>query len=141
MIGETINLLHVERIDHGIRAIENHALIEQLKQKKIALTVCPLSNLALGIVKNLQQHPLKQLLDAGLMVTINSDDPAFFKGYIAENYYDAVTKMGLSVQDIIQCAHNSFQASFASEKRKKECLEELSSFLINFPNNLLVHLK
>lgn len=130
MIRETIQLLNVERIDHGIHAIDDNSLVKELIEKKIALTVCPLSNLSLGIVKNLQQHPLKQLLDLGVMITINSDDPAFFNGYIAENYYDAVIQMGLSREDIIQCARNSFQASFASETRKNECLEQLNSFLV-----------
>lgn len=128
-IRETIELLHVERIDHGIQAIADPSLIAELSQKQIPLTVCPLSNVALGIVKNLAEHPLKKLFYAGIMVTINSDDPAFFNGYIAENYYAAITEMGLSLADIIQCARNSFLASFASNARKKECLERLNSYV------------
>lgn len=122
MIRETIKLLHVDRIDHGIQAIHDPRLIKELVQKKIPLTVCPLSNVALGIIQDLQHHPLKKLIDAGVIVTLNSDDPAFFNGYIAENYYAAVTQMGLSFDDLVQCARNSFYASFASESRKRECL-------------------
>lgn len=126
MIQETIRLLHVDRIDHGIQAIHDPSLIRELVEKKIPLTVCPLSNVALGIVKDLVHHPLKKLLDSGVVVTINSDDPAFFHGYIAENYYAAFTQMGLSYSDLVQCARNSFQASFASEIRKRECLALLA---------------
>ena len=129
MIRETIELLHVERIDHGIQSVHNLSVMEEIIQKKIPLTLCPLSNLALGVVKNLQPYPFKQMLDAGIIVTINSDDPAFFKSYIADNYYSAVTQMGLSLDDVIQCARNSFEASFASDMRKKECLEKLSNFV------------
>lgn len=126
MIREAIQLLHVERIDHGIQVLDDPSLITELIQKNISVTVCPLSNVALGLVKNLQQHPLKKMLDAELTVSINSDDPAFFHGYIAENYYAAVTQMGLSFEDVVQCARNSFQASFASESRKNECLDLLA---------------
>lgn len=129
LIREIIELLHVERIDHGIQAIHDSSLIQELIEKRIALTICPLSNLALGIVKNLESHPLKKMLDGGIIVTINSDDPAFFKDYIAQNYYAAADQMGLTLDDLIQCARNSFQASFTSDARKKECLEKLNVFV------------
>ncbi len=128
-IKEAIELLKVERIDHGIRAIEDPALMKELVQRKIPLTVCPLSNYALGIVKNLKYHPLKKMIDAGVITTINSDDPAFFGGYIAENYYAAITQMGLSIDNDIECAKNSFVFSFASDDRKKECLTIVQEYV------------
>lgn len=131
MVREAIVDLHVERIDHGIRAWENSSVVEELVRKKIPLTVCPLSNLELGIVKSLKQHPLKKLLDAGVIVTINSDDPAFFKAYIAENFLVAVTEIGLTVDDIVHCARNSFHASFIADTRKNEYVTMLDAYVSN----------
>ncbi len=128
-IRHAVQFLGVERIDHGIQCMHDPELVKELASKKIPLTVCPLSNVALNLIKNIKEHPLKKMFDAGLMVTINSDDPAFFDGYIAENYYAAFEQIGLSYDDLITCARNSFIASFASKERKKECLKILQDYI------------
>lgn len=132
-IRDTIELLHAERIDHGIYIMQDPNVVELLRKKHTALTVCPLSNVALGVVKNLKIYPLKSMLDVGLIVTINSDDPSFFHGYIADNYYAAITVMGLTIQDLITCARNSFNFSFASDERKQECLKLLEVYSKDLP--------
>jgi adenosine deaminase len=93
--------------------------------------VCPLSNIALGFYKNLAEHPLKMMLDAGIIVTINSDDPAFFDGYIADNYRIAAEYMGLTHDDIITCARNSFLASFIDSETKKKYMDLLEEYVRN----------
>ena len=125
----SIERLKVERIDHGIQCAQSPYVMNFLAERKIPLTVCPLSNVALRIIENLKVHPIKKMIDAGIVVTVNSDDPAFFGGYIAENYNVAVAQCHLSMEDIVQCARNSFTASFASQERKKECLDILSTYI------------
>lgn len=133
-VRQTLDALHVERIDHGFGCAEDPELMARIARENVALTICPLSNLMLGLVDDLEKHPLKKLLDAGLMVSINSDDPAFFDGYIAENYFAAATKMALTTDDIITCARNSFLSSFASEERKRHCLQKLADYLAQQTN-------
>lgn len=128
-ILDAINVLHVERIDHGIHVVEDPSVMQKIIEKKIPLTLCPLSNQQLGVAKNLTPYPLKQMLNEGALVTINSDDPAFFNSYIADNYYFAFTESGLSIDDLISCARNSFQASFTSQHRKEELIEKLENFI------------
>lgn len=111
-IHEALTELHVRRIDHGVRAEEDPALIEDLRRRRIPLTVCPLSNVKLRVFNRLQDHNLKRLLDAGLCVTINSDDPAYFGGYLSENFRQSARALSLSPQDIARLAKNSFEASF-----------------------------
>ena len=118
-VWEALELLHVDRIDHGNRALEDAKLVERLRADEIPLTVCPLSNLKLAVVDQLRNHPLKRMLDAGLIVTVNSDDPSYFGGYINKNFTDIARSLNLSESDVVALARNSFTASFlpASEIR------------------------
>ena len=125
-IWEAIDKLKVLRIDHGVRCLEDKALVSELIKRKIPLTVCPLSNVRLGVFKSLKEHNLKKLLDSGLLVTINSDDPAYFSGYVTENYLAVLKALKLTKQEIYQLAKNSFEASFLSESHKKQCLQKVN---------------
>ena len=124
-VREALGQLHVERIDHGNRAMEDPALVERLREEAVPLTVCPLSNLALKVVDRLEQHPLPQMLAAGLRVTVNSDDPAYFGGYIEDNYQAVRTRLGLSGEDLLTVAANSFDACFADEEQRALWQDEL----------------
>ncbi len=126
-IVEALDLLGVERIDHGVRAVEDPALMARLAREQVALTVCPLSNVKLCVFQRLEQHNLKQLLDAGLKVTINSDDPAYFGGYIAQNYVDTARALGLSRVELKRIARNSLEASFAPEALRQPWFERLDA--------------
>ena len=117
-VHEALDLLKVDRIDHGNRSLEDDALTDRLAKDGIGLTVCPLSNLKLCGVKDMRDHPLKKMLDLGLMATVNSDDPAYFGGYMNENYLDVAKALNLSREDIITLAGNSITVSFADDKRK-----------------------
>lgn len=114
-IEEALDILQVERIDHGVRAAESPALMERLAREQVPLTVCPLSNVKLCVFERLQDHNLKQLLDAGLKVTINSDDPAYFGGYVGQNYQQTAEALGLSRTELKQLAKNSLEASFVPQ--------------------------
>lgn len=111
-IWEAINLLHVNRIDHGIRCDEDETLIEYLKQKQIPLTVCPLSNVKLKAVDSMSKHNILKLLNNGLMVTVNSDDPAYFGGYLNKNYEALVECLDMNEKELRKLVQNSFDASF-----------------------------
>ncbi|AMO38380.1 adenosine deaminase [Thauera humireducens] len=126
-IVEALDLLGVERIDHGVRAAEDAALMARLAREQVALTVCPLSNVKLCVFQRLEQHNLKQLLDAGLKVTINSDDPAYFGGYIAQNYVDTARALGLSRVELKRIARNSLEASFVPEALRQPWFERLDA--------------
>jgi adenine deaminase len=121
-IWEAINLLGVSRIDHGVRCIDDPKLLEYLIEKQIPLTVCPLSNMA--------KHNIKQLLDMGLCVTVNSDDPSYFGGYVAENLQEIESALNLSRQDIYKLVKNSFQATFLSAEEKQARIAELDEFMM-----------
>jgi adenine deaminase len=122
---QAIELLKVQRIDHGVAALQDDALMVELARSRMPLTVCPLSNLKLCVVKDLREHPLKQMLDAGLCVTINSDDPAYFGGYMNANFEQTTQALNLSREDVIALAENSFEASFIDAERRRACIEEL----------------
>jgi len=124
-IWEALDLLKVERIDHGVRALEDTELVSRLVEEQIPLTVCPLSNVKLRVFDTLEEHNLKTLLHAGLCVTINSDDPAYFGGYVGENFLQSQRALGLSAEDIYALAKNAFVASFLSDDDKRQCIEEL----------------
>ncbi|MEM2440586.1 MAG: adenosine deaminase, partial [Candidatus Bathyarchaeia archaeon] len=109
-VWEALRLLKVSRIDHGNRAVENPELMVELARRRIPLTLCPLSNLKLGVVKRLEEHPLKFMMEKGLLVTVNSDDPAYFGGYINENYMAIQGALGLTLDHIAILAKNSFEA-------------------------------
>lgn len=124
-IWEALDLLKVKRIDHGVRCLEDPALVKRLAKEQIPLTVCPLSNLKLCVVDTLEEHNLKGLLEAGLCATINSDDPAYFGGYIGENFLRSTEALDLNADDIYILAKNAFTASFLSEKEKERYIAEL----------------
>jgi adenosine deaminase len=128
-IWEAIRLLGVSRIDHGVRCVEDPQLVDYLVQHQIPLTVCPLSNVRLCIFDSLQRHNLKQLLDAGLCVTINSDDPSYFGGYLVENFQALESAFHLSHQDIYQLVKNAFTATFLPAAEKQARLDELDQFM------------
>ena len=121
-VWEAIDVLGIDRIDHGNRALEDAALVKRLAKDGTALTVCPLSNLRLCVVKDMKQHPLRRMLDAGLTVTINSDDPAYFGGYMNENFASVGAALGLSAAELTTIARNGFTASFMPEAEKRDTL-------------------
>jgi adenosine deaminase len=125
-VWEAIKDLKVDRIDHGNNSLDDEKLVKYLSDHKIALTVCPLSNLKLKVVKDLNDHPLKTMLDAGLFVTINSDDPAYFGGYINDNYINIQEALHLTRKEIIQLAKNSIEASLLDNKQKKVLLDNFT---------------
>ncbi|NMM76878.1 adenosine deaminase [Acidovorax sp. SRB_14] len=118
-IWSALDVLKVERIDHGVQAVHDAVLMRRLAQDRIALTVCPLSNQKLRVFPNLADHNLGKLLEAGLAATVNSDDPAYFGGYINENFTQVFAATGMTAQDAYQLALNSFEASFASNSDKR----------------------
>jgi adenine deaminase len=122
-VWSALDVLKVERIDHGVQSARDPALMQRLKQDRIPLTVCPLSNLKLRVVPELAQHNLKQLLDAGLCATVNSDDPAYFGGYLNDNLLQVFAATGMTAAHARQLARNSFEASFAEPALKRRYLE------------------
>ena len=131
-IWSAIDVLKVERIDHGVQAVKDAALMARLAQDRIALTVCPLSNLKLRVFATLAQHNLGQLLQAGITATVNSDDPAYFGGYINQNFTETFAALGLTAQHAWQLACNSFEASFIDDSMKKRYLDRLRETFENF---------
>lgn len=128
-IWQALKKLKVSRIDHGVRCIEDPKLVEKLVAEQIPLTVCPLSNVKLRVFNSLQEHNLKRLLDLGLCVTVNSDDPAYFGGYIEENFLAVQKALNLDQDQVYRLVRNSFQASFLDQKEKQNLLAELESFM------------
>jgi adenine deaminase len=128
-IREALDRLRVRRIDHGVRCDEDPALVEELAARQVPLTVCPLSNVRLGVFPSLAEHNLKSLLDRGLCVTVNSDDPAYFGGYVAENFRAARDALRLTRDDVVRLARNSFEASFLDPEEKRRRIAELDRFV------------
>ncbi|HET9621440.1 MAG TPA: adenosine deaminase [Kofleriaceae bacterium] len=124
-IHEALDLLHVERIDHGVRCDEDDALVAQLAARHTPLTVCPLSNLKLCVVKQLADHNFARLLRRGLAVTINSDDPAYFGGYIADNYRATTAALDLSARELVTVAENAVRAAFLDDSAKADLLGQI----------------
>jgi len=131
-IWGALDVLKVERIDHGVQSMQDLALVARLVQDKVPLTVCPLSNLKLRVFPTLAQHNLGQMLDAGLVATINSDDPAYFGGYINQNFSETFEALGLGAQQAYQLAFNSFEATFMEPSAKRICTERLAEFFETF---------
>ena len=115
----------MSRVDHGVAAILDPRLQRRLAREQVPLTMCPLSNLELNVTPDLSRHPLKKLLDAGLVVTVNSDDPAYFGGYLLANYLAVRRALGLSRADLARLARNSITASLLAPERKAELLTEI----------------
>jgi len=128
-IAEALDLLQVARIDHGVRCEEDPALVARLASTRVPLTVCPLSNVKLRVYKRIEDHNLKRLLEAGLCVTVNSDDPAYFGGYIAANFDAVRAGLGLSREDMRKLAANSIEASFLSAMDKARWQEKIEAFV------------
>jgi adenosine deaminase len=126
---EALDILHVDRLDHGNRSLEDPALVERLAREQITLTVCPLSNLKLCVVPDMAAHPIDAMLRAGLRATINSDDPAYFGGYVNDNYRAAAKGRGLGRDQLATLARNSFLGAFLSEEEKAAHLAGLDAYL------------
>lgn len=127
-IRTALDTLHVERIDHGVRCLEDAALTQRLARDKVPLTVCPLSNIKLRVFDKLVDHNLLRLLEAGLTVTVNSDDPAYFGGYVNDNFVQMFEALPLQKNHAYQLARNSFAASFLDGETKRKYLDEVDAF-------------
>jgi len=127
-----LDALGAQRIDHGVRADEDQTLVAFLVDNAIPLTMCPLSNLKLQVFDQLEDHNLKRLLDAGIKVTINSDDPAYFGGYVAANYIALCDALGLTRAEVVTLARNSLEATFLDGASRKALLDELDAFAARY---------
>ncbi len=127
-VTEALDLLKVSRIDHGNHSLDDSLVVDRLVKLQMPLTVCPLSNYKLQVTPDLKDHPLKKMLDLGLMVMINSDDPAYFGGYLNDNFYAVAEALDLSREDILILARNSINASFIKEDLKKKYLGSISTY-------------
>ena len=131
-VWSALDVLKVERVDHGVQSAKDPALMARLAKDRIPLTVCPLSNLKLCVFPDLKEHNLGTLLDAGLVATVNSDDPAYFGGYMNENFLQTFAATGLTAQHAWQLAANSFEGSFIDDAAKARYLERLSDTFARF---------
>ncbi len=127
-VYEALDLLKIDRLDHGNRALENDTLVKRLAESQIALTVCPLSNYKLAGVKDMRLHPIKRMLDLGLKATVNSDDPSYFGGYVNENYEVIAESLDLTRAEILTLARNGFEASFCSADEKQAMIARLEAY-------------
>ena len=126
-IASALDVLKVERIDHGVRCTEDPALVARLARERVPLTVCPLSNVKLCVYPDLAHHPLARLLDAGLCATVNSDDPVYFGGYVNRNFVETFAALPLTARDAYTLARNSFEASFAAPAQKAVWIDQLDA--------------
>jgi adenosine deaminase len=131
-VWTALDLLKVERIDHGVQSTKDPALMQRLAKDRVPLTVCPLSNLKLCVFPALADHNLRQLLDAGLVATVNSDDPAYFGGYMNDNFVQTFAATGMTASHAYQLARNSFEASFIDEPLRKRYIEKLDQAFASF---------
>ena len=127
-VYEALDLLKVDRIDHGNRSLEDEALVQRLVEMNMPLTVCPQSNLRLAVVKDMADHPIKKMLSLGLNVCINSDDPSYFGGYMNENFISLIESCDLNRDEISQLVINSFNSSFLSPKEKRQHVNSVRAF-------------
>ena len=127
-VWEALDILKIKRIDHGNNSLQDDKLVKEIIKRDMALTVCPLSNTALQVVNDLKDHPLKKMMDLGLKVTINSDDPAYFGGQVNQNYIEIQEALHLTKQDLYELAKNSFQYSLLKEATKQKYLGELEVY-------------
>jgi adenine deaminase len=132
-IWQALDDLKVSRVDHGVRCTEDPKLVERLREEQVPLTVCPLSNVKLRVFDSIQDHNLKRMLDLGLRVTVNSDDPAYFGGYVDENFNAAQEGLHLSRDDVYQLTKNSLMASFLDAERMQRLLDELDGYFASHP--------
>ena len=127
-VHEALDLLHIDRMDHGNRSMEDEALVRRLAAERMTLTVCPLSNLKLCVVDDLKDHPVPEMLRQGLHITLNSDDPAYFGGYVNDNYRELAHATGLTRAQLTRLARNSFEGSFLSEADKAKRIAEVEAY-------------
>ena len=128
-VWEALDVLGVDRIDHGNHSLDDDKLVERLAEENMTLTVCPLSNLKLKVVEDLHNHPLKTMLNKGLRATVNSDDPAYFGGYVNDNFLAVADALDLTKEEITTLARNSVESSFIDDELKKKYLNEIESFV------------
>ena len=134
---EALELLQVERVDHGVRSMEDPALVAELRDRQTALTVCPLSNVALRVVDTLGDHVLPAMLDSNLLACVNSDDPAYFGGYVDDNLAAVRAAFGFDDATLAVLARNSFDACFAPEEDKSRWHAEVDAWLADQQNRPL----
>ncbi len=127
-VWEALDILKIKRIDHGNNSLQDEKLVQEIIKRDLALTVCPLSNTALQVVTDLRNHPLKKMMNLGLKVTINSDDPAYFGGQVNQNYIEIQEALQLTKQDLYELAKNSFQYSLLDNTSKQVHLDELENY-------------
>jgi adenosine deaminase len=127
LVARTLDCLEVSRIDHGVRAADDPAVMRRLAESGVTLTTCPISNLRLQVIPTLEQSTIRTLMEAGVAVTINSDDPAYFGGYIGENYRRIAAALAFTAGDLRRLAANAINGSFATAERKRELLAELEA--------------
>lgn len=127
-VWEAIDILKIRRIDHGNNSMQDESLVKEIVKRDLALTVCPLSNLALQVVQDLRAHPLKKMMERGLKVTVNSDDPAYFGGQVNQNYIAIQKALDLSEEDLYELAKNSFSYALIDEGLKQKYLQELETY-------------
>ncbi|MFJ8748622.1 adenosine deaminase [Streptomyces sp. NPDC102441] len=132
-IREALDVLGVERIDHGLRCMEDQELVDRLVSERIPLTLCPLSNVRLRAIDVLEQHPLRSMMDAGLLCTVNSDDPAYFGGYVGDTFHAVHEALGLDREQLRTLARNSFEAAFLDhdEERRARYLAEVEAYVFD----------
>jgi adenosine deaminase len=133
-VWEALDLLHIDRIDHGNRALEDAALVDRIRADGLTLTVCPLSNLKLCVIDRIEESPVKRMLDLGLAVTINSDDPAYFGGYVGDNFRAVTDALDLSPSDLAKLAENSFAGSFLPDTDKARHIADIRAITANQPS-------
>jgi adenosine deaminase len=135
-VREALELLHVDRIDHGNACLADPTLVRELAARRVSLTVCPLSNLRLKIVPSLEEHPLKAMMAQGLHITINSDDPSYFDGYVTENLLACRDALDLSLEEVVRLARNGLEAAFVTEEERQTLFKQLDTYLARHPTAL-----
>ena len=131
-VREAVELLGVDRVDHGVSCIDDPALMREMAEIKVPITVCPISNLRLKGVPSLSVHPLKKLMDAGLHVTVNSDDPSYFRGYASDNLVESQRALGLTAEEIVSLVRNGFTAAFVSPAERAAALARVDKYVSEF---------
>ncbi len=131
-IRSALDVLGARRIDHGVRAWDDPELVERLARERVPLTICPLSNQRLQVFPDLGRHPLKRFMDAGVLVTVNSDDPAYFGGYVGDNYLAIAEALSLTRADLVRLARNSIDASFLTDGRKAALQDEITAYVRSY---------
>ena len=129
-VYEALDVLEVDRIDHGNRALEDDELVQRLIREKVTLTVCPLSNLKLCVIKDMSKHPIKMMLQKGVNAMINSDDPAYFGGYVNDNYLAVARALKLELSELVVLAKNSFLGSFLEVEEKQKYLKMIDDYIV-----------